>query len=50
MAQTKTGNRADRGSRRAVMLDQGRGVDEIAAKMRVRWGSPCVALIGTPTS
>jgi sulfite reductase beta subunit-like hemoprotein len=38
MAQTKTGNRADRESLRVVMLAQGCGIDEIAAELPVRWG------------
>jgi hypothetical protein len=40
MAQTKTGNRADRDSLRVAMLDQGCGINEIAAELRVRWGRP----------
>jgi sulfite reductase beta subunit-like hemoprotein len=38
MAQTKTGNRADRESLRVVMIAQGCGIDEIAAELRVRLG------------
>jgi hypothetical protein len=36
MAQTKTGNRADRDPLRVAMLAQGCGIDEIAAELRVR--------------
>jgi sulfite reductase beta subunit-like hemoprotein len=49
MAQTKTGNRADRDSLRVAMLDQGCGINEIAAELRVRWGAPCAPPTGTPT-
>ncbi|MGH3855091.1 MAG: hypothetical protein ACRDR6_16655 [Pseudonocardiaceae bacterium] len=38
MAVVKSGSRADRDALRAAMLNQGCGVDEIAAEMRARWG------------
>ncbi len=44
MAQTKTGNRADRESLSVATLAQGCGIDEIAAELLVRWGSPCAPL------
>lgn len=49
MAQTKTGNRADRESLSVATLAQGCGIDEIAAELLVRWGSPCAPPTGTPT-